>query len=930
MPTVPPSFTRLAILAVVIAAPASRLIAADFNWLNADGMWNQMVNWQEGLVPVSGLTTDLLFGGSAAAGYTSTNDLPAPFQLNTLTFKNTGSAGVIIDGADLSFLTDNTGPTITHNGSYSVSIKNNVFLGPTHRLTLVNNGTGTVSLDGVISGGEPVATGGGYLIVDEGKWRLTNSANSYVGGTLIRPGAVLELLAAGPSPQSNYLDRFSVSLLGNASGNESENRVVMNGGTLRVLTSGIGAISVGMNRQITFSTNGGTIEMLNTNADDPMVQGGHILSGEFALVINNPNGPAVFAFNGGQLGLSSIAIPTSGIWNSGENALRFSNFNVVTPGTLRVELSNGAMVRAGTSAGGLGSEAVDIPFVVRGVVGGDPTSGPDGTVNTGTTRNVGRVVLDRSAEITYSRSFTFQGALQVSPVGRSRSLNGNLVVAGTSSGTPGYVSFTGRGATTELNDIVNPPSIDTTGQNVLWLLRNGTTPSPTPGDSPGGTLTIQDGGLAVFDTHMRSDEGATNGNGVALDGLTILNAGSELRILQSVSIFTPSIGSNTHNTGDVIIYGDIRSEGTTARESVLNIYLPEPQEGALVESTIPFTLTGTATTPAAERPYGGVRFDDSRGLADLIVNGSEFGGLKITASPRPSALLNAAVVLTDPVTTLAKVAPVASATRLSRLTGTGGYLTVATPAQTWPFPAGGEWASAVPVGLKVTDHNALGADVSFAGISTFVHSIALDGGTLEVGTGPLLFGPASAANGLGQLQGNGTISGPTTLAGGANVSPGFGIGIINTGNLSFMNGAKLTLEIQGLTPGSGFDQLQVTGTLSLDGSVSLVLTLGFNPVDFTDTFVIIQNDGADPVQGSGKFAVGSTPLPEGALFDLPYPGGTQAMRLSYVGGDGNDVTIRAVPEPGTAVFAVVGVGALLGMRRRRRIEAPVATAQGIR
>ena len=885
-------------------------------------------------MPVTGSTTDLVFGRNGALSFTSTNDLAGPFQVNSLAFEG-NAASIVVDGSPIEFLTDtvpepdDVAPTIGHSGSGAITIKNDLIL--SGRVVVNNNGTGVVSLDGMISGGMESAQS--YLAFSSGTWRITNSNNTYVGGTLVRMGAVLELTNAVQSQDGLVLDRITSSLLGNAKAPavgqpENSNRLTLNAGTLRLTTKGTEGIVLGTSRTIYFGMNGGTVEMINSNLDDPAFGGGHIESdlesgsesGSFAPVLaNSLTAPAIFKFNGGQFGLSDTANPGGGVWRAEMNVLRFSGFAAAGSGQfgpLRVELTNGAMVRAGTGVANLGGETVAVPFTVRGIVGGDPTSGADGTVNSGITLNTGRVVLEGSAEVTYSDSFVFQGALQVAPVARSRSLNGKLIVAGANSGFPGYVSFSGRSATTSLLDIVNAPGIDTAGQNVLWLLRNGSA-SNTPGDSPNQTLTIEGGGIAVFDPHVRSDASGTsgtNGNGIALDGLAVLKPGAELRISQSLSNHTPIAGQFVRNTGDIIIYGDIRGEGTTAKESVLNIYLPEPRSGATADSTIPYTFTSEV---GPLRPYGGLRFDDSRGLADLIVNGSEFGGLKITASPRPSALLDPMIALSDPVTAIEKIVPVVSATRLARLTGTGGYLTVATPGQTWPFPAGGEWAAAVPVGLKVTDHNALGPDVSFAAISAFTHSIVLDGGTLQVGTAPLLFGPASAVNGLGQLQGSGTISGPMTLAGGANVSPGFGLGVINTNDLRFMNGSKLTLDIQGLTPGSGFDQLQVAGSLTLEGSVSIDVALGFNPVDFIDSFVIIQNDANDFVQGTGLFRAGSVSLPEGALFTVPYPGGTQTLKLSYVGGDGNDVELRAMPEPGTALLAVAGLGGLLCRRKRR-------------
>ena len=74
----------------------------------------------------------------------------------------------------------------------------------------------------------------------------------------------------------------------------------------------------------------------------------------------------------------------------------------------------------------------------------------------------------------------------------------------------------------------------------------------------------------------------------------------------------------------------------------------------------------------------------------------------------------------------------------------------------------------------------------------------------------------------------------------------------------------------------------MTGTVSIGNFVTLstVLGLGFEPVD-SDHFVIVNNDGDDPVVGT--FAG----FEEGSTFDV----NGQTLTITYVGGDGNDVVL---------------------------------------
>lgn len=100
-------------------------------------------------------------------------------------------------------------------------------------------------------------------------------------------------------------------------------------------------------------------------------------------------------------------------------------------------------------------------------------------------------------------------------------------------------------------------------------------------------------------------------------------------------------------------------------------------------------------------------------------------------------------------------------------------------------------------------------------------------------------------------------------------------------------------------PGFENSQLQVTGTVNLGGSTLSVDLLGtFKPAN-NDTFLILENDGSDPIVGT--FAG----LPEGALFGsdgLPF-------RISYVGGSGNDVVLNRVDPPPPAQISQIGFSA---------------------
>ena len=111
------------------------------------------------------------------------------------------------------------------------------------------------------------------------------------------------------------------------------------------------------------------------------------------------------------------------------------------------------------------------------------------------------------------------------------------------------------------------------------------------------------------------------------------------------------------------------------------------------------------------------------------------------------------------------------------------------------------------------------------------------------------------------------------------VSPGVaGPGTLSVGNVSLIGG--LTAQLNGTAPGQ-FDQLNVTGTAAVAGTLNL--SLGYVP-NINSTWTIVNNDSNDPI--SGTFLN----LPEGGLVAA----GGETLRISYVGGDGNDVVLTAL------------------------------------
>jgi len=188
-------------------------------------------------------------------------------------------------------------------------------------------------------------------------------------------------------------------------------------------------------------------------------------------------------------------------------------------------------------------------------------------------------------------------------------------------------------------------------------------------------------------------------------------------------------------------------------------------------------------------------------------------------------------------------------------------------------------------------------------------------GTTTVSAGTLLVNGSQSASAVslngGTLGGTGTVGAITSTGSGGSVTPGVGVGILSSGNVNWSSGSPgFVVQLNGTTAGTGYDQLNVTGTVNL-GSATLSGTLGFSPPNGT-SFTIINNDGSDAVIGT--FAG----LPEGSTVVLS----GQSLQISYVGGTGNDVVLTvaapnltvnnavapsASPPPGTDLTYTVTV-----------------------
>jgi len=182
---------------------------------------------------------------------------------------------------------------------------------------------------------------------------------------------------------------------------------------------------------------------------------------------------------------------------------------------------------------------------------------------------------------------------------------------------------------------------------------------------------------------------------------------------------------------------------------------------------------------------------------------------------------------------------------------------------------------------------------------------------------------AGSASVSGLLSGSTTVTGNLALTSGT-ISPGNSPGLTTVeGNFTMDKYSTLVAQVSGTVAGISYDQVKVSGIVTLDGTLDLTtlsgLTLG-------DTITLVDNTGSGTT--TGYFA---TILTSGSTItaisnaDYVFTSGTTEYLLSYntssatSGANFNDVTLTVVPEPGTWAMLVGGIGMLaFGQHIRRR------------
>lgn len=465
------------------------------------GNFNTSTNWSPTGVPAAGAT--ISFGGSLSASYTATNNISGNYRFGILQLNSTSSATDVINGNAFNI---DSSPQIQQNNSGAFTIQNGFVNTNGTILTFAGNGTGLVTLSGIITESNSGSKNIGLTKTGTSTFLLTGN-NAYTGGTTIQAGTIL-------IGNNNALGTGGTVLLGNTSGSSAAN----------LLTNGAFTLS----RAITLQSGNTGVMTLGGNTAAASSFTGAILLGNSGSLARN----ATFvALAGGNVDFTGVINENSGIADSSvtigdathSGTVKFSNVANNYGGTTTI--GNGSTLEVTKLAtGGVASSIGNSSGVASNLVLDNGTlkyTGTGDSTNRLFTIGTGGATIDASGS--GALNFTGTGSLVASGTGnRTLTITGTntgantlaSVIANPSSGATSLVkSGTGTWVLTGASTYTGSTTIN---GGTLTLDNNNTTTARLAGTSG---ITVNSGGtLLLAQTGVTSTDRINNSAGVTISG----------------------------------------------------------------------------------------------------------------------------------------------------------------------------------------------------------------------------------------------------------------------------------------------------------------------------------------------------------------------------------------------------------------------------
>ena len=769
--------------------------------------------------------------------------------------------------------------------------------------SLTKLGTGIVKLSGVnsYSGGTTVSAGTLTGTTSSLQGAITNNAavafdqstsGTYAGvmsgsGSLTKRGTgTVTLSGANSYAGTTTVSAGTLSVTGD--GNLGAGAVTLSGGHLTVTGDGTidNAIVLAQAATLTTSNSGtvvtlsGTISgsgtltkagsgtlVLSGTANSAAAWDTKVTSGTLQVTSDANLGSGTLTFSGGFFKISATTTIDNAI------VLGVAATPITVDSGVTATLS-GVISQSG------GSQAVNKSGSGTLVLTGANSYTGYTNLNSGTLRVAATGVLHASSTINYNQ-------------------NGSLEITGTGTFVNAF-SVKSAGALINEQDVTLSGLITNTAAGARALTKSGA-----------GTLTLTNSGNAVASAASSGTVGLTISAGtvsvagddqllagtVTLGGGTLAVTGTGAVTIDNAFALSTGGGTVSYaNTGagdSLALSGAITGTGALTKAGAGSVTLSGVNTYSGGTTVSAGTLAGTTSSlQRAITNNGTVVFDQS---TDGTYAGAMSGSGALTKLGTGTVTLSGANSYSGGTTVSA-----------GTLTGTTSSLQGAitnNAAVVFDQSTDGTYAGAMSGTGTLTK---LGAGtVTLSGVSTLSGATAVSAGTLLV-TGSLNGGGTISIASGATLGGTGSLAGAVTVGSGGIIAAGTGVGTLVLGNgLTIASGGTLSAEIAGSTPGTGYDQIVVTGAVNVGGA-TLSATLGnFAPVA-GNSFILISNDGNDGVVGT------FSGLAEGSTVTL----GGRDFQISYVGGDGNDISLTAAavvnsPPVNSAVPTVTGT-ALVG------------------
>jgi autotransporter-associated beta strand protein len=690
-------------------------------------------------------------------------------------------------------------------------------------------------------------------------------ANTYTGATTVNAGRIEmnNTLALGASTAGTTVNSNATVRLGIA--------VATFGEPFTIAGSGIagtnGAISVtgGATHTNTITLNGSATIFVETSS--LLTHTGTIV-GTGDLTKDGP-GTMTMSGTGGNTFVGTTIVP-EGVLNIGKNGgavpddLRIGVNSLLAAGSATVHHTSGSQI--GGSVTVLGSGLWDLDGTFETITSLTLSGGGDADTGTGGTIDLlsGGDVTASPATLGGAATISGAGALDLSGGTHTFSVSEGGLVIGDAADLIISARISGAG------------NLEKTGAGDLSL---------TVSNNLTGNILVQDGELLI--SHGQALGGPTSD--------TFVSGDAQLGVIGNIDVFGELVLSGTGQGTEGIL---VNRGGTNTWNS--NISLVDPAvvnvftNSALVINSAIHGVAGlTKIGPgrleyrgAAANTYSGeTRVLEGRLLsAKTAANGGVQGNLFIgdgiggTSSDVFEILVGFQVANTARVTIATSGLLDISATPINELigglSGSGridlGTRNLDVSEETTSSYSGLIFGAGGSFRMSGNGSLTLAANNTYSGLTEVA-----DGTLLVNGNQPASPVRVSAAALLG---GDGTVGNVTNLG---TISPGNSPAVLTTSNVVFQAGSDVSFELNGLAPGTGYDQISARGLVSLGGA-TLNLSVGF-PVAEGDEFVIINNDAADAVVGT--FAG----LPNGSIVTangIPF-------RIRYFDAFNNDVVLTA-------------------------------------